>query len=598
MRSFTAALVIALVIACGNSDLTPQRPRIFIEPVAGTGQVPAENPAGLDLGQVPLFGVETARFLVRNRGTAALNISGFAPIAVSGGTFQIVTFPDRLGPAEDGELVVEFSPSADGVVDEGTFELLSDDDEAGINDDFVVRGEGLFVGTPTLEVCYNGECRPVDGECTDGTCDLASLDFGNVPLGGLGSQVVTLRNAPPDGTCLAPPDSPDCTRVCQLIFEPDPDGENVGFGLLGGTDFSIAGAVQLPFAIDKPLNGCDVTSEQDFLIRVNAGDTEDVVTDTLVLETNDPAAAVVRIPLTATIREAPTAVAKLRECDILDPGAPCSIEGEIRPLDRFFLDGSDSFDPDGLAITSYSWEVLETPGDIPVSALDALDLDTATPSFAAPVAGTYTLRLTVENEDGVRSGVSETSDIEVAAIPASRLSVELTWRDTDEVDLDLHLTLADDENHRICSIEDDCFWRNCRPSCASEMSCEPANWFGGAPYDGPNPRLDRDDVRGPGPETINIDAPANARYRLYVHYYGLVNEASAPMNAIVRVLLDGVPRGEFRRVLQRNEVWRMADVVWDDGGTIELLPSDGEGQGEVQVLDTCPIGGVEFGTLN
>ncbi|MEO0812289.1 MAG: hypothetical protein AAFY60_05440, partial [Myxococcota bacterium] len=200
-------------------------------------------------------------------------------------------------------------------------------------------------------------------------------------------------------------------------------------------------------------------------------------------------------------------------------------------------------------------------------------------------------------EDGIRSGVSETSDIEVMAMPAARLSVELTWRDNQEVDLDLHLVLANEEDHRICG-DDDCFWGNCRQNCDSTQCREPLTWFGDTPFEGPNPRLDSDDVDGPGPETINLDEPMNGRYRVYAHYYGFVNEATDPMSAVVRVLLDGVPVGEYRRVLSRNQLWRMVDIVWQDGGSLELLDSDSDGIGQAQILDTCPVGGVTFGQLN
>ncbi|MEM6732501.1 MAG: choice-of-anchor D domain-containing protein, partial [Myxococcota bacterium] len=357
---FSVLLLLVVALGCSGEELITQRPRIEIAPAVDTGQSAATNPATLDLGQVPLFGVETARFTVRNVGTARLDITGIEEASAANGTFTIVAFPERLGPAESGELIVDFSPGADGVIGEGSFVVQSNDDEAGTNNQFVVRGEGLFVGTPTLEVCYNGACYPGDGDCAEGSCTLPPLSFGNVPLEGTGSQVVTLRNVPMDGTCLAPPNSPECTKVCQLTVAQDPSGANVGFGLETASAFSIAGTVALPFVVDVPLDGCDVLAEQQALIRVTAGTTEDTVEDTLVIETNDPAATLVRIPLSATIREAPTAVATLRACDIANPDLPCSIENETRPLDRFFLDGSSSFDPDGLAIVRYAWEVLET----------------------------------------------------------------------------------------------------------------------------------------------------------------------------------------------------------------------------------------------
>ncbi|MEO1174355.1 MAG: hypothetical protein AAFX94_20230, partial [Myxococcota bacterium] len=369
---------------------------------ADTGQSTLEFPSGLDLGQVPLFGVERATFVVRNRGTAFLNIRSIDAftdgdqLATDTATFRLIRAPERLAPTETGELVIDYSPLQDGQLGENTFEIDSDDDESDAR--FIIRGVGLFVGTPTLQVCYGGSCYDGAADCTDGTCTLPPLDFGNIPLGASGSEVVTLRNVPADGTCMAPPLSPACTKVCQLTVDRNPDGANVGFALEGSsTAFSISGSVPLPFSVDPAVDGCPTTDEQQALLRVEGGSVEETVSDTLVFETNDPSARLVRIPVAATIREAPTAVAKLKPCDIANPTEPCSVAGEIRPLDEVFLDGSDSTDPDGLALTGYSWDVLETPGDFPVEDLNLTDPDTAFPSFSAPVAGNYRFRLTVEN---------------------------------------------------------------------------------------------------------------------------------------------------------------------------------------------------------
>ncbi|MEM6533602.1 MAG: hypothetical protein AAF654_13335 [Myxococcota bacterium] len=623
-KAAAVPLLVLLLTACGTDTLEAQFPRIVIEPVADTGQTALDAPAGLDLGEVPLFGVERATFTVRNRGTAFLNIDNIDAFADGDrfadafATYRLLRAPSRLAPTEEGELVIEYSPLQDGQIGENVFEVRSDDSES--DGRFVVRGEGLFVGTPTLQVCYGGGCYSGVTDCTDGNCTLPPLDFGNVPLDASGSQVVTLRNVPADGTCLAPPMSPECTKVCQLTVDRNPDGANVGFALeAAASAFAIAGSVPLPFTVDTALDGCATTDEQQALIRVEAGSVEETVSDALVFETNDPTARTVRVPLVATIREAPTAVAKLKPCEIANPTEPCSQAGEIRPLDQVFLDGSESSDPDGLALTGYRWEVLATPGDFPVADLDFTDDDTAFPVFTAPVAGSYRFRLTVENEEGVRSSPTAIVDspecepggtplpascfsqeVEVEVIPASRLSVELTW-DRGEVDLDLHLVHVE-AGERICSVASDCFWRGCLRSCATEVdingnpSCTPTNWFGGEPYDGPNPRLDADDDDGPGPETINISDPQAGTYRIYVHYYGLVNEVEDPMRARVRILLDGIPRGEYRRTLNRNELWRMADLVWNDGGSVTPIAPGAE-PGETATLDECPVAGVTFESL-
>lgn len=602
-------MAISLVVGCSGEKLTQQISRAVIEPLPEGEQRALVDPPGIDLGLVPLYGVGVGRFEVQNVGSAPLEISAATVESASGGTIQVISFPQQLRVAEKGELLLGLSPAADGTAVTGVVALATN---GGKTRNEVVRaqlkGVGLFVGEPNAQVCYGGQCYPQQGQCADrgdgyGQCNLPPLDFGNVPFERAATQEIRLRNVPAPDTCATPPGMAECTQVCQLIVDRSADGRDLGIGLVpADAGFAIDGNVPLPFAVDMNRPECDRSGEVRLIIGFTAGAVEADVSATLVLETNDPDAPFIDIPLTAAVRKAPVAVAELRECDAEDPPPDCTIPGEVRPLDRVFVDGRKSYDPDRpgdpTAIVAYKWEVIDFPQGANPDDFALEGEDQALASLMLPIAGRYVLRLEVTNDLGVASGVSPTSDVEIVAVPSSRMHVELTW-DNPGNDQDLHLTLAND-GHRVCRSEDDCFWRNCHSSCLDDSECSPVIWFAGQPYQGPNPRLDIDDTSGLGPENINIDAPLPGRYRVYTHYYALINPSTAATTNTVRVYLDGILKAELRRRLDRNDLWRVADIVWgaDGSASVELLESDGSGIGAVRQMNACPSEGFDFETVN
>ena len=121
--------------------------------------------------------------------------------------------------------------------------------------------------------------------------------------------------------------------------------------------------------------------------------------------------------------------------------------------------------------------------------------NSAVSSFWIPLVGDYTVLLTVQNDNGVSSGVSEQAKVTFRASPESFLHVQLTWNHVAN-DQDLHLTHPSAGGH-FCSFQGDCFYTNKEPQ-----------WFDSDDAGkGPNPRLDIDDTNGLGPENINIDRP-------------------------------------------------------------------------------------------
>ena len=102
-----------------------------------------------------------------------------------------------------------------------------------------------------------------------------------------------------------------------------------------------------------------------------------------------------------------------------------------------------------------------------------------------------------------------------------------------------------------------------------------------------------------GPENINIDAPTVGHYRIYVHYFGIINPAVTSTVATVRVYVDMLLRAEYQRPLEANDLWRVAEIRWNSDGTANLTAasSDGGGVGAVVTLMGCTQG-FSFGPWN
>ena len=328
-------------------------------------------------------------------------------------------------------------------------------------------------------------------------------------------------------------------------------------------------------------------------MQFDAGSVERDGAATLHIESNDPQKPFADIPLVAQARQAPVAVARLRSCD-QDP-LHCSVAGDIHPLEIVYLDGSLSYDQHvpPILISSYLWTVTESPLGTDPALFDPHGFDAVMADFVLPLAGRYLVHLQVGNELGILSGDSPASDVEILAVPKSRIHIQLTW-DHPTNDQDVHLTTAA-LNDLVCDANADCFWGNCKPTCPGGEGCRasPPDWFPPAqPREGPNPRLDIDDTHGLGPENINIDVPAAGHYNVYVHYYGLVDLTDTPTSDMLRIYVDGQLAAEYRRTLSRNDLWRVAEIQWNDDGSAAVIAagSDGGGIGQVKTMLSCTQG--------
>lgn len=260
------------------------------------------------------------------------------------------------------------------------------------------------------------------------------------------------------------------------------------------------------------------------------------------------------------------------------PTAVCPDGISTSPLTEVTLRG-EAVD-DGVVV-GWEWELVATPpgsSSPPPSPPDA-----QVTMFMPDVAGEYTIRLTVVDDDGME-GSCETT---VAAIPGEGLRVELYWNppdrscdtypgsDCDPTDVDLHLLHPEAPSWFHSGAPSlDCYFATCVGG---------TEWDEGRPED--NPRLDLDDTEGFGPENINIDEPIPGHeYFVGVHYYfddgrdtlaqtyiriycGMIDVD--PVYEIGPIAL--APRGDDP---MGNDFWRVATVTWD-GFTCHVSPSVG-----------------------
>lgn len=229
------------------------------------------------------------------------------------------------------------------------------------------------------------------------------------------------------------------------------------------------------------------------------------------------------------------------------PTAMCPATIDTSPLTPTEITGRAVDDG---TIARWAWRVVNVPPGARPG--DPAPGNAPRTVFTPDLAGEYTLRLTVVDDDG-ETGECETL---VRAISSDGLRIEMSW-DTNGTDMDTHL-LHPSAPAWFDGVRD-CYYANPNPS-----------------WDGPGvddaPRLDIDDVDGFGPENINIRRPALGTYRVGVHAFSGFGRVT------VRIYCGGsttTPRQTFGPVaINDRNVWRIADVdITAAGCTIRSLAS-------------------------
>ncbi len=248
---------------------------------------------------------------------------------------------------------------------------------------------------------------------------------------------------------------------------------------------------------------------------------------------------------------------------------------------------SASYDPRGENIT-LTWRMVESPAAytnpswITPLKTDKTEMDFYVP-YATPPGTKYLVELNVKNTTGLESSCTT----EIYGKVTNRLHIELFWDNASDVDLhllnpeeqNLNINNIDTENHSLdpdlrtfraqsnkdwwsggfsggSGVKRDCYFSNCKG--------DGIEW--GAVGSSDNPRLDRDDVSGSGPENINISKPQEGWYRVSIHYS---ESSGAPLgtDAHVRVYCNGVIAYQKTAFLLKTDYWWfVGDIFWKSLG--------------------------------
>lgn len=443
----------------------------------------ATAPAALDFGRV-IVGEEAVLTLqVVNSGEGPLSVSSIELVDDSYEGVYTVTPPSLELAADDSAgVVVTFEP-ADFLSYESSLALTSNDPEAQL---VAVPLVGMGVdGGPDIEL------------------SATALDFDEIELGSTSTQVFTVSNVG-DAPLLIDHDSPqDGSGAFSLLS--DPRGEAIDVGNSFTVLVQYAPVAEGGDAGSLTLNSNDPDDPQATIsFTGNGGDSDDY------------------------------------------PVALIDAFGTGNPGETLILDGTGSYDPNGLEPLSYAWSMLEQP---PSSASAISNTALSAPYLTLDTSGTYVVALQVTNTGGVASAPAIHT---ISAEPDDALYVELTW-DSEDADFDLHLLSNDAE--LLFDSPTDCCWCNENPD------------WGVADDPDDDPQLSADAEGGGGPESILIRQPAEGEYFIRAHYFQ--DNGAGLSEATVKIYVAGEEVAEFDQELSHNQVWEVGYVRWPQGYVIE-----------------------------
>jgi hypothetical protein len=490
--------VVLLQCGCPDDELTKLNPKIETEPTT------------IDFGAGIVDQNNVRVLAVRNRGSGVLEI-GSIEVSPPGSIFSFGVVPSVIQPFQEKPLDVIFVPKL-------AHEAYSAELVIHSNDPM----------TPELRVPLNGTggVREIDVNPTE-------IDFGIVNEGTAPRRTLEIHNL-----------GGDPLIVAAVTWT----STSVDMGLVPGT-----------FTAGSILPGTSTVVELVYS-PIDLGSDQGVVT----VLSNDEDEAEIDVPVTGRANLAPRAIAW--GCDKTPAQIGCDGRERAHSLSAGFrrlvgLDGRESYDPEGSAITSYSWRIVERPAGsnavIFHSGDDITMRDRATGDIEIDRVGRYDLRLIVKDERGVES--LDRPESHVMVLPKD-LEILLRW--DINTDVDLHFvrpggSVGDYGSGGVgTSTGSDCSTYNREP-----------NWNDVA-TSLDDPRLDKDDVTGSGPEIVSVDDPeASGPHAVYAHYCDSQN-----LNVNANVTIEVHVRGELVATipekppgyrLDPGEVWLGAEVTWD-----------------------------------
>jgi len=514
----TALALIGAVSGCQcDSELDRLRPTLIV------------NPEEAILSGLPVAQDTPIAFQLPNQRTVNLNDIRAVLSEDSDPAFTLTKDTvDRVLPGQTEELVVNVRPLVEGTI-EGTLIVDSDDPDA--RPDHVevpITVTAVNVGLPDIEVTPD------------------AVEFATIGRADIGRETVTVRNV----------------GVRDLILDAvylEEDADDVFRISVGG------------IALADPPNSFNLgaaNASSGLIIIFQPRDTLRH-TATLVIKSNDPDEAEVRVPLSAQAVECPIAIAKL-----VDEGL------QIEPFDTVRIDGRESvvgaagtFIPPP-ADGGYQWSLLVRPiGSTAVLASESSDRT----ELEVDLAGLYQVQLDVFAADVarpdnalIRSCLPAIVDIDVK--PSDDLHVQLVW-DSDTADFDLHIL---NEGGRAFTHEGDVYFSNRQP-----LGPDDVGW---SVNPDENPRLDVDDSRGYGPENTNIKHPRpGSKWTVLVHYWNKQTNGDATATAILRLFAYGRQTIEIQQTFADDQQrWQALEIVWGDN---ELDPPS---LSQLSVIDPFP----------
>ena len=356
--------------------------------------------------------------------------------------------------------------------------------------------------TPEYRVPIRGE--GVDGPIPDISASPASLDFGEVAVDFTTSAIIQLKNVG--------------------------DGDLI----IDSVTQSGSGNFELAYELD----GTTISPGNTYPVQVNYTPTQDAGDNArLIIASNDP-------------DENPFEIVLLGNGggDFEYPVAVIDCPTTVAPPVRLTLDGRDSYDPGGSALT-YAWTLDQQPATASSAREDATR-DVA--HLFVDVAGTWRVSLAVTNEDDIKGAPDE---CEFEAIPDDLIQVELTW-DTGDSDMDLHFI---QDGADFFEAPGDCCYCNPNPA-----------W--GVSGDADDPDLSLDNRVGYGPEVTTLYQPYDGNYYVKVHYFE--DKGGGASVATVKVYLNGTLQySGSQAITEQNQIWDVGYIRWS-GKTGNFIEQD------------------------
>jgi hypothetical protein len=497
-RRFLSFCLISLQCGCPDDELTKLNPKIEVEPTA------------IDFGAGIVDQNNVRALAIRNKGSGVLEI-GSIEVSPPGEIFSFGANPRSIQPFQEKTLDVVFVPKVAHEAYAAELVIQSNDP-----------------ATPEVRVPLNGTggVREIEVNPTE-------IDFGVVNEGTEPRRTLEIRNI-----------GGDPLIVSSVTWT----STSVDMDLVPGT-----------FTSGSILPGTSTVVELVYS-PVDLGGDQGVIT----VFSNDEDEPEVEVPAMGFANLAPRAIAW--GCDKSGLQIGCDGRETSREISAGFrrlvgLDGRESYDPEGSAITSYAWRMVERPDGsnavIYHSTDDITMRDRATGDVEIDRVGRFDVRLVVKDDRGVES--LDRPESHVRVLPKD-LEILLRW--DINTDVDLHFvrpggTVGDYGSGDVgTSTGSDCSTYNREP-----------NWNDvGTSLD--DPRLDKDDVTGSGPEIISVDSPeGNGPHAVYAHYCDSQNlRVNANVTIEVHVkgeLIATIPEELPGFRLDPGEVWRGAEVTWD-----------------------------------